>query len=82
MLLWRSCTLCVHLFHMVSKLLVFIMSLFIEPFSDCFYALIFYLMYCNYGIRFFVKTGGEGGSDELSLRFFLFLLHGLYGVFR
>ena len=41
MLLGRSCTLFVRLYLMVSKLPVFILSLFIEEFSDSFHALLF-----------------------------------------
>ena len=32
-------------------------------------------------IRFFNEICG-GGGDELSLRFIIFLIHGLYGGFR
>ena len=43
MLLVRSYTLCVRLDLMISKLPVFILSLFIEAFSDSFHALLFYI---------------------------------------
>ena len=41
MLLGRSYTLCVRLYLLVSMLPVFILSLFIEAFSDSFHALLF-----------------------------------------
>ena len=38
---------------------------------------------CSAIIRFLLIWGGGGGGvDELSLLFLIFLLHGLYGVFR
>ena len=59
MLLGRSCNLCVRLYLMVSKLPVFILSLFIEAFSVYFHAsLIFSLTLCNY--TFFRENCGGG----------------------
>ena len=62
---------------MDSKLRVFILALFIETFSDSFHDL---PNVVQLYVFFLMKSGGRG--DELSLRFIIFLIHGLYGVFR
>ena len=76
MLLCRSCTLHVRLLHMVSKLMVFIMTLLsrhsvIDFMQSCIFFFFFF---------FFNEKRGGGGDDELSSR--LILLRGLCGVFR
>ena len=49
------------------------------------YSVIAFMLSCSSKrsaiIRFLLNLGGRG-VDELSLRFIIFLLHGLYGIFR
>ena len=40
-----------------------------------------YKTLCTLPLRFLVKKGGGGGVDDFSLRFIIFLLHGLLSVF-
>ena len=70
-------TLCVRLAVMVSKLPVFILPL-LSRHSVIAFMLSYYIQR-SVIIRFLVSSGGGGGGGcvELSLRFFLFLLHGL-----
>ena len=73
-------TLCVRSAHKVSKLLVFILLLFITTFSDCFHVLMIYIK--RSAILSFLSEIGGGGSDELSLWFIVLLLNGLFCVLQ
>ena len=62
---------------MVSRLPVFLCLFSIESSCDVFMHICSYLTYYIYVFYRENGGGGGGGSDGLSLRFILFLLHGL-----
>ena len=67
---------------MVSRLPVFLWLFSIESSCDVFMDICSYFNVFSLRFLSWKRSGGGGGSDGLSLRFILFLLHGLWGENR